>query len=144
MTSRQKRLECRHNEQSLMEGETMEPTPSRLISHVQQGVTIVHFADAKVIDQRSINLIGSELTEMVEKAGTMKMLINMENVQYLSSAVLGKLISLHKALRTKKGSLRLCNIAAPIFEVFEITRLDKVFDIHKSEDEALDAFRLGG
>ena len=113
------------------------------MSRVQQGVTIVHFTDAKVIDQRNINLIGSELTGMIEK-GVTKMLINMENVQYLSSAVLGKLISLHKALRLKKGVLKLCTIAPPIFEVFEITRLNRVFDIYKSEDEALEAFRLGG
>jgi len=121
----------------------MEPAPSRLMSRVQNGVTIVHFTEAKVIDQRNINLIGSELTKMIESGGVQKMLINMENVRYLSSAVLGKLISLHKALRMRKGALKLCNIAPPIYEVFEITRLDKVFDIHESEDDALEAFRLG-
>ena len=120
----------------------MDANPSRLMSRVQNGVTIVHFTEAKVIDQRNINLIGSELTRMVESGGVLKMLINMENVRYLSSAVLGKLISLHKALRTRKGVLKLCSIAPAIMEVFEITRLDKVFDIHKSEDEALEAFRL--
>ena len=122
----------------------MEANSSKLMSHVQQGVTVVHFTDAKVIDQRNINLIGTELTDMVEKSDVRKMLINMENVQYLSSAVLGKLISLHKALRMKKGSLKLCSIAQPIYEVFEITRLDKVFDIYPTENEAMDAFRPGG
>jgi len=121
----------------------MEPNPSRLMSRVQQGVTVVHFTDAKVIDQRNINQIGAELMGMVEKGGVRKMLINMENVRYLSSAVLGKLISLHKALVMNKGSLKLCTIAPPIYEVFEITRLNKVFDIHDGEDEAITAFRLG-
>ena len=121
----------------------MEAGPSRLISHVQQGVTIVHFTETKVIDQRNINQIGAELTKMVESGAVMKMLINMENVRYLSSAVLGKLISLHKTLRMSKGTLKLCSIAPAIFEVFEITRLDKVFSIHESEDDALEAFRLG-
>ncbi len=63
---------------------------------------------------------------------------------HLSSAVLGKLIALHKSLRANKGSLKLCSIAPPVHEVFEITRLDKVFDIHKTETEALDSFRLAG
>ncbi len=121
----------------------MDASPTRLISRVQNGVTVVHFTEAKVIDQRNINMIGSELTKMAESGGVSKMLINMENVEYLSSAVLGKLISVHKTLRLNKGSLKLCGISAPIFEVFEITRLDKVFDIHKAEDEALEAFRLG-
>ena len=122
----------------------MEASSSRLMSRVQDGVTVVHFTDAKIIDQRNINQISAELTQMVETNGVRKMLINMENVRYLSSAVLGKLISLHKALVMNKGALRLCSIAPPIYEVFEITRLNKVFDIHKSEDEAVTAFRLGG
>jgi len=117
--------------------------PSRLITRTQQGVTVVHFTDAKVIDQRNINQIGSELMKMVESAGVRRMLINMGNVRYLSSAVLGKLISLHKALKQAKGEMKLCAIAPAIFEVFEITRLDKVFDIYDSEDEALEAFRTG-
>ena len=121
----------------------MEASSSKLMSNVQQGVTVVRFTDAKVIDQRNINLIGSELSGLVEKSGVRKMLVNMENVQYLSSAVLGKLISLAKELRMNTGVLKLCCIAAPIFEVFEITRLDKVFDIYKTEAEALEAFRPG-
>jgi len=112
------------------------------MSHVQNGVTIVHFTEAKVVDQQGINLIGAELTKMAESSGVSKMLINMENVRYLSSAMLGKLIALHKTLRTNKATLKLCSIGPAIFEVFEITRLDKVFDIYKSEDEALEAFRL--
>ena len=122
----------------------MDANASRLMSRVQQGVTIVHFTDAKVIDQRNINLIGSELSQMVEKGGVTRMIVNMDNVVYLSSAVLGKLISLHKALRTNKGALKLCSISPPIYDVFEITRLDKVFDIYRTEGEALDAFRPGG
>ena len=121
----------------------MSTGPTRLMSHVQNGVTIVHFTEAKVVDQRNIDLIGAELTKMAESGAVSKMLINMEDVRFLSSAMLGKLISLHKVLRTKKAALKLCNIVPEIFEVFEITRLDKVFDIYSSEDEALDAFRLG-
>jgi anti-sigma B factor antagonist len=122
---------------------SMDAVPSRLMTRTQKGVTIVHFTDAKVIDQRNINQIGSELMKMVEAAGVRKMLINMDNVRYLSSAVLGKLISLHKALKVNNGELKLCNIAPTIFEVFEITRLDKVLEVFTSENEALESFRPG-
>ena len=121
----------------------MDAVPSRLMTRTQKGVTVVHFTDAKVIDQRNINQIGAELMKMVEAAGVRRMLINMDNVRYLSSAVLGKLVSLHKALKVNNGEMKLCNIAPTIFEVFEITRLDRVFDIFNSESEALDAFHPG-
>jgi anti-sigma B factor antagonist len=120
----------------------MDAKPTRLLSRTQGDVRVVHFADTKVIDQRNINQIGAELMEMVETGGVLKMLINMSNVRYLSSAVLGKLISLHKALRTRTGILKLCNVGDPIYEVFEITRLNQVFDMYDSEDKALEAFRL--
>lgn len=116
--------------------------PSRLVSHVQNGVTVVRFTETRVIDQRNINQIGAELTDMVEKGGVRKMLINMQNVRYLSSAVLGKLVSLHKALEERKGKLKLCGVAPSVYEVFEITRLNRVFEMHNTEDEAIEAFRL--
>jgi anti-sigma B factor antagonist len=122
----------------------MDAHVSRLVTREEQGVTVVHFADTKVIDQRNINEIGAELMEMVESKGVRKMLINMENVHYLSSAVLGKLISVHKALRMDGGVLKLSNIAPPIYEVFEITRLNRVFDIFETEAEALEAFDAEG
>jgi anti-sigma B factor antagonist len=112
------------------------------MSHVQRGITVVRFTDTKVIDQQDINRIGGELMEMVGEAGVRKMLLNMEGVRYLSSALLGKLISLHKALLTDKGALKLCNITAPVYEVFEITRLHRLFDIYRSEDEAIEAFQV--
>ncbi len=65
----------------------MDASPTRLISHVQNGVSIVHFTEAEVIDQWNINLIGSELTKMVESGGVLKMLINMGNCHYSPSAV---------------------------------------------------------
>ena len=52
----------------------------------------------------------------------------------------GKLIALHKKLQAVGGRLILCNIDAEIFEVFEITRLDKFFNIQKEEQTALQAF----
>ena len=129
---------------SVSKGEGMQARATKLISRVQQGVTIVQFTDAKVIDQRNINQIGEEMLEMVEKGGVRKMVINLDSVRLLSSAVLTKLISLHKALRTNKGDLKLCHIAPQIHQVFEFTRLDRVFAIYKTEAEALEAFRLGG
>ena len=116
---------------------------TRLISHVQQGVTVVNFADTKVIDQRVISQIGAELMNMVKQGGVRKLLINMGHVRQVSSAVLGKLISLNNALEQEKGALKLCDIAPSVYEVFEITRLNTVMDIYPSETDALEAFRMG-
>ncbi|MFQ3651178.1 MAG: STAS domain-containing protein, partial [Gemmataceae bacterium] len=66
--------------------------------------------------------------------------LNFRNVKYLSSAALGKLIALNKKVKSAGGSLVLSNINPEIIEVFEITKLDKMFKIKKDEQEALQSF----
>ncbi len=103
-------------------------------------VTVVNFVDRKILDEQNIQIIGEQLFNLVEEQGKRKILLNFGNVEYLSSAALGKLITLNKKAQEAKGRLILCNIDPQIHEVFEITRLDKFFNIQKDEQTALQAF----
>ncbi len=103
-------------------------------------VTVVQFVDRKILDEQNIQIIGEQLFSLVDEAKKRKVLLNFANVEYLSSAALGKLITLNKKLQSVGGRLVLCNIDAQIFEVFEITKLDKFFNIQKEEQAALQAF----
>jgi len=114
---------------------------SHLFVQNRSGVTVVSFLDFSVLDRTQIEAIGNELLGLVSDNDRKRVLINFEGVDYLSSAMLGKLIAVHKRLALKKGELKLCGIKPSIREVFEITRLDKVFDIYADEDAALADFR---
>lgn len=103
-------------------------------------VTVVNFVDRKILDEQNIQVIGEQLFGLVDQDGLRKIVLNFRNVEYLSSAALGKLITLNKKLQAAKGQLVLCNIGPQIFEVFEITKLDKFFKIRKEEQDALQAF----
>ena len=103
-------------------------------------VTVVNFTDRKILDEQNIQLIGEQLYSLVDEAGRKKILLNFINVEYLSSAALGKLITLNNKVKGASGKLILCNISPQIFEVFEITKLNKVFTIKDEEQVALQAF----
>ena len=103
-------------------------------------VTVVNFVDRRILDEQNIQIIGEQLFSLVDEVGRRKILLNFGNVEFLSSAALGKLIALHKKLQAVGGRLILCNIDPEIYEVFEITRLDKFFNIQKDEQAALQAF----
>jgi anti-sigma B factor antagonist len=103
-------------------------------------VTVVNFVDKKILDEQNIQVIGEQLFSLVDESGRHKILLNFGNVEYLSSAALGKLITLNKKVQAVKGKLLLCNIAPQIYEVFEITKLDKFFKIFKDEQSALQSF----
>ena len=103
-------------------------------------VTVAHFIDTKLLDQHTIDLVGDPLFRLVDELGRRKVLLNFGNVEYLSSAALGKLITLNKKVNGSGGKLILCNIDPTIYEVFEITKLNKLFNIQKDEQGALQAF----
>ena len=52
----------------------------------------------------------------------------------------GKLITLDRKVKSAQGRLKMCNIKPEILEVFQITKLNKVFDIRAGEAEAIAAF----
>ena len=104
------------------------------------GVTVVSFVDTKIVTEENIQEVGDQLYSLVEDEGHTKILLNFGNVQYLSSAALGKLINLKKKVGVVKGKLKLCCIHPDLLEVFRITRLDQVFEIYTEEQAALDKF----
>ncbi|MEE9296204.1 MAG: STAS domain-containing protein [Phycisphaerae bacterium] len=104
------------------------------------GVNVVEFNDRKILDELSITELGSQLREVAESESAVKILLNFQNVEHMSSAALGMLITLHKLVQDKQGRLKLSNIQPQIFEVFKITRLNKLFEIHDSAAQALGSF----
>lgn len=102
----------------------------------------VTFNESRILDESSIKAIYDELTQLVEKTPKIKLILDFDQVDYLSSAVLGKLVALNKEILKDKGHLVLTNIKAPILEVFRITKLDKVLDIKENAFESMKAFDI--
>jgi anti-sigma B factor antagonist len=119
----------------------MEQPSSHLRIRRSDNVSIVEFADRKILEELSIQEIGEELHQMVESESGIQLLLNFKNVDHLSSAALGMLITLNKKVKEQNGDLKLSDINRQIFEVFKITRLNRVFDIHETADQALSQFR---
>ncbi|MCE9631932.1 MAG: STAS domain-containing protein [Planctomycetia bacterium] len=104
-------------------------------------VTVVRFVDKKILDEAGIQELGAELFSLIEHDNRRSMLLNFENVDFLSSAALGKLITLDRKMKSAQGRLKMSNIRPEILEVFQITKLNKVFDIRAEEAEAISAFQ---
>ena len=117
-----------------------QPRRRRLEAEEIGDVTVVSFMDRKILDEQNIQVIGEQLFSLVDESGRKKLLLNFGNVEYMSSAALGKLITLNKKVNAAGGKLVLCNIIPEIREVFEITKLDKLFTIKGDEQAGLQAF----
>ena len=103
-------------------------------------VALVRFKDHKIMDSTVIQELGDDLFGLVEKEPWKNLLLDFNNVVFISSAVLNKLIVLDKKVKAASGKLRLCNLRPEVFEIFAVTRLSQLFTIKRTEQEALAAF----
>ncbi len=103
----------------------------------QNDVAVVSFATSRILDQSNVQQLGEELDSLVDEHKLEKIVINFRSVTYMSSAVMGKLVSLLKKVQAAGGKLALCAIEDSIYEIFEIMRFDRMFNIYKTEDEAV-------
>ena len=118
----------------------MTSAASRLRVKDEDGITRIEFVDRNILDEANIQQIGDEISRLIDSQTQPKVLISFENVDHLSSAALGTLITINNKIRTKDGQLRLANIDPQIYEVFVITKLNKLFQIHESAEQALASF----
>ena len=116
-------------------------SPDRRIDIEEIGaVTVARFLEKKILDEANIELIGQELFGLVDQDGRKQIVLDFSLVEYLSSAALGKLITMHKKVVTAGGKLALCNIQKDILDVFKITQLHKVLTLCDDLDDALSKF----
>jgi anti-sigma B factor antagonist len=103
-------------------------------------MTVARIIDKKILDELVIQELGAEVLGLIEQDGHRALALDFSDVEFLSSAALGKLITLDRKMKTQQGRLSLCSIRPEILEVFQITKLNKVFDIRKDVAEAAAAF----
>jgi len=66
--------------------------------------------------------------------------VDMENATWMNSSGLGMLISGLTTLRSSGGDLRLANVSERVRRPLEITKLDSVFSIYNSVEDALKSY----
>ena len=113
---------------------------SRLVISQEGAVTKIEFVDRNILEEANIQQIGDEISQIIDEQDEPKLLISFEHVEHLSSAALGTLITINNKIRQKGGQLRLSNIDPQIYEVFVITKLNKLFQIHSDNQAALASF----
>lgn len=78
--------------------------------------------------------------EKLAGAKAKKIIINFSKVTYIDSSGLATLVEIFKKLRAYGGALKLVNLSPKIKNLFEITKLEKLFDILDDEEEAIKSF----
>lgn len=99
--------------------------------------TVVKLNEESITDPLYIIELSDELVSVLKNANPPDVLLDFGNVAFLSSTMLGTLTRLFRQTHEQEGRLRLCAIRPSVMEVFKITKLDTIFEIHPDAKTAL-------
>ena len=88
------------------------------------------------VDVYTAPLLRQEIVDQVEK-GTRFLLVHLEKVEYLDSTGLGILIGGVKRLKEQNGAMKLIGPSPRISRIFDITGLNRIFDVYATQAEAM-------
>ena len=115
-----------------------------VVTQKNRGVIIAYINEAKLLDERMIGEVGSELLAAMERAENNMLLVNFQSVRFMSSSMIGKIVTLYKKCKENKINLKLSNISSEIMEVFQLMNLQKLLNIYSDESDAMLAFEKDG
>lgn len=92
------------------------------------------------LDAKSATVLKDRINEKITEGKAM-ILINLTEVPYMDSAGLGVLVSGLKNANRLSGDLRIWGLQEEVKSIFELTRLNKVFQIFEDENSALVSFQ---
>ena len=81
----------------------------------------------------------SKINELID-AGKQKLLVNFEQLNFISSAGLRVLLATVKKLNASGGDLRICSLNATVQEVFDISGFVTILSVKSTEEEAISSF----
>ena len=90
-------------------------------------------------DAHSAGDVEKELNLAISK-GARKLLLDMDSVEYISSAGLRVLLAVAKKLKKEEGEIKLCCLKPYVKEVFDIAGFTQIFKIHDTTEEAIQGF----
>lgn len=103
----------------------------------KNGLTVCHIEGE--IDINSAPALKKSFDKILSSK-TPKVIVNLSKVNYVDSSGLATLVEILKNMRSYGGRLRLTNLSAKIKSLFEITKLEKLFEIMADEQEAISTF----
>ena len=103
----------------------------------QSDVLVVKFTMKMLNDEENIEQLGQELFSLVEQYNRMKLAVDMSQVEYLTSSVLGKLITLHRKLHRMQGRLALFGLTEGVAGILRTSKLLTYFTVTEDKDSAV-------
>jgi anti-sigma B factor antagonist len=91
------------------------------------------------VDSVTASELGEELNQSIDK-GKNRIVLDLNQVEYMSSAGLREMVAALKRVQHGSGDIRIANPSERVHEVLELAGLDQIFKIFPSQVEAVGSF----
>jgi len=112
--------------------------PLEVTQRELNGIYVLALKGRLVLGEESRGLL--TVIDNLLASGATRMVINLEQVNYVDSAGIGALIEMQRKTKAKGGSLKLCHLGPNLRQALEMARLLPIFDTSPSETAAVASF----
>jgi anti-sigma B factor antagonist len=91
----------------------------------------VDLSELKMLDESAVQEIREPLLRLAREDCAAHLCLDLKGIEYITSSMLETLIQMHRKLKDGGGRLILRNLQPQVRDVFEVTKLDELFEIHK-------------
>jgi anti-sigma B factor antagonist len=103
----------------------------------KERVWIVRFVRSDLLHDETIDVIGEQIHDLIKRGGCRRLVLHFGAVRRISSHMLGELVVLLKRMLTASGCVVLCAFVPELRDTFTLLRLDRIFTIRDTEEEAI-------
>jgi len=111
----------------------------KIKSNEVDGVTILEVSGEMYGGPENMRLV--EVLDELAAQGKKQAVIDMGKVKWIASTGLGILVKARTKFAEAGGTVRLCEINERVLTLLQITKMNSIFEVHPSKDEAVAAFR---
>lgn len=106
---------------------------------------VTHQDHIAIVEIPGDNLEASNAVAFKEAIGAVlethkQVIFDLSQLQFVDSSGLGAMLSCLKKLNALQGGLKLCGVTKPVQSLFELVRMNRVFSIYATQEEAIQAF----
>ncbi len=95
------------------------------------------------LDAHTAPQLENNFSELIDKS-KYNIVVNFEDLNYISSAGLGVFMAYIEKIRENEGDIKLSAMSDKVFNIFDLLGFPLLYEIFKSEDEAINKFKETG
>lgn len=105
-------------------------------------IVVARCTISNLSDEENIEAVGQELLTLITKYECRELIVDLGEVEYMTSSMVGKLIRVHRQLHREGGKLVICNLNPTVDDILRTSKLLTYFHAADSVPEAALLFQV--